>query len=97
MAISLEVELSLVHLRVLHTVCEGQRQQLVLALVETGREPLLRSLLDALQPAVYVLAEVGIMWGDEFVSLEVGQHTVNWPQKRCSRKYVNKRTKKSPG
>ena len=54
----MDVELSLVHLRIVHTLCEQQRQELFNTLVETGVEPQLRPLLNALQPAVYVLAEV---------------------------------------
>ena len=35
-----------------------------------------RVILDALVPAVYVLAEVGILWGDESISLEVGDAAI---------------------
>lgn len=92
-----EVEISLLHLRIVHTLCEQQRQLLVAACAPaTGgsadasvsaeleallpgaaaTEPLVPQILDALVPAVYVLAEVGILWGDESISLEVGDAAI---------------------
>eukprot|EP00966_Prymnesium_polylepis_P047052 1090075-Prymnesium_polylepis.1 len=50
--------MSLCQLRVVHTLCEGQKD----ALLAAAAEPLLERLLASLQPAVYVLAEVGIVW-----------------------------------
>ncbi|KAL1508399.1 hypothetical protein AB1Y20_004509 [Prymnesium parvum] len=67
--LALPLEMSLCQLRVLHTLCEQQRGALL-------RLDGVRPLLEALQPAVYVLAEVGIVWGDECISVDVGEHVL---------------------
>ena len=66
----LDCEIPLHMLRALHTICDAQRGTLTSF---ASDEPMLPRLLDALQPATIVLAEVGIVWGDEAVSLEVGE------------------------
>ena len=65
----LDVEISLCSLRALQTICESQ-SSLLLGSASNG--PLFAELLAALEPATLVLAELGIVWGDEVVCVDVG-------------------------
>ena len=84
----LEVELPLCSLRSIHSICEAQKPLLLRGAgsgtAAVGEASLLAELLEALQPAVYVLAEVGITWGDEVVALEVGEAAVFEHSRRAS-------------
>ena len=73
----LDVEIELTRLRTLHTMIEGKKAWLLGAC--GAREPLLMPLLEALQGATPVLAELGIIWDDEdgmCLSFEVGEPAV---------------------
>ena len=79
----LECEIPLAMLRALHSICDAQRTALV---ARASDEPMLGTILDTLEPATLVLAEVGIVWGDEVVALEIGESaTIEFARREAER------------